>query len=776
MTDLLCTLNPAQREAVTAPDGPVLVVAGAGSGKTRVLTTRIAWLQEQGVWPSQILAFTFTNKAAREMKERVARQVGAGEAPFWIGTFHATGARILRRHADRLGLPRDFAIFDADDQKRLLKTVLADQKVDAKQFGIPGVRVAISGWKNQDVDPTQAAAAATTYVEEVYAKLYRGYQEALRANRAVDFDDLILETVHLLEGCEDVRDEYAGKFRHVLVDEFQDTNELQLLLVKLLSCRHGNVFVVGDDDQSIYGWRGARVENMLDFDEFFPGARTYRLEQNYRSVGNILDAANAVIAHNRRRKGKNLWTEAGQGDRLSVEQHLDAEDEAARVVEIVQQEQGRGVSRGDVTVLYRTNAQSRLIEDALRRARIAHQVVGSVQFYERREIRDLLAYLKLTANPADEISLARVINQPKRKIGQTTVARLLACAREHALAAGDLVERPDLLQAALGGAASRRVHGFLEQLLGWRRAAADGLPVPELLQRIIADIDYEAFLHQDEPDTAAGRMENVAELVNGAFAFHEASDGGTLAQFLEQTALVADQDTIEDGEGAVRLMTVHTAKGLEFPVVILTGCEDELLPHITSSDTDDGVEEERRLFYVAITRARQRLHLLHASRRRRFGAYEDTLPSRFLDEVPDEVCDRREIDHGWQQPVARTLFGDAPAAGAPSSAAGATGRARRAAAGRAGSGRPGAMPQTPRRRQPTEAPNRRHRSAPSGAPLGARGSRVLELRAGGCGRGRRGAARARARDRARTGHPRPLGDHGRHTRSASLSPSGCAPG
>lgn len=665
MTDLLSSLNTAQREAVTASDGPVLVVAGAGSGKTRVLTTRVAWLLEQGVYPSQILAYTFTNKAAKEMKERVAATVGPDRAPFWIGTFHATGARILRTHADRLELPRDFAIYDTDDQKRLLKGVLADLKLDPKQWGLPAVRSHISNWKNEDESPEQAAAGATTYLDETMAKVYAAYQKALRKCQAVDFDDLILETVHLLEVHDDIREQYAGKFRHVLVDEFQDTNELQLLLVKLLSCIHGNIFVVGDDDQSIYGWRGARVENMLDFDEYFPGAQTFRLEQNYRSKGNILDAANAVIAFNKRRKGKNLWTDAGRGDLLSVEQHLDAEDEAARVVEIVQAETAKGIKRGDITVLYRTNAQSRLMEDALRRARIPHQVVGSVQFYERKEIRDLLAYLKLTANPADEISIQRIINEPKRKIGKTTVGRLIECSRNHDLPVGDLVARPDLLSTDLGNAAGKRVLGFLTQLAGWRRAAADGLPVPELLERIITDISYEEFLHADEPESAAARMENVAELINSAYAFHEASSGGSLGQYLEQTALVADQDTIQDGEGAVRLMTIHTAKGLEFPVTILSGVEDELMPHITSSDTDEGVEEERRLFYVAITRAMERLYLLSASRRRRFGSYENTLPSRFLAEIPDDLVERRELDAGWQQPVSRSLFGEAGGGSAP---------------------------------------------------------------------------------------------------------------
>ena len=655
----LSTLNSAQQAAVTAASGPVLVVAGAGSGKTRVLTTRIAYLLEQGVAPWQILAFTFTNKAAGQMQERVAQLVGEDRAPRWIGTFHATGARILRVHADKLGLPRDYAIIDADDQKRLLKRVLTNLQLDPRQSPLPALRAAISAWKNADTTPTAAQATAIGFAEATQARVYEAYQAALRSQKALDFDDLILETVHLLENHTEVREHYARQFHHVLVDEFQDTNPLQLLLVRLLSCVHGNVFVVGDDDQAIYGWRGARVQNMLEFDSLFQGTQTFRLEQNYRSVGTILDVANAVIAHNQQRKGKNLWTTAERGEPVQIEEHLDAEDEAARVVEIVQAEQARGNPRGGITVLYRTNAQSRLLEDALRRARVPHQVVGSVHFYERREVRDLLAYLKLVANPADGVSLQRIINQPKRKIGATTVARLLACAQEHDLPVGDLVERPDLLEQALGGAAARRVQSFLTQLVRWRREAAEGLPVPDLLQRIVRDIGYEAFLQEDDPESATSRQENGAELINGAHAFVEASGGGTLPQYLEQTALVADQDTLQDGEGAVRLMTVHTAKGLEFPVVMLTGCEDDLLPHISGSDTQVGVEEERRLFYVAITRAQQRLYLLHAARRRRHGAYEDRLPSRFLAEVPDELCERQDCGRSWQPPIARSLFGGA---------------------------------------------------------------------------------------------------------------------
>ena len=654
---LLAGLNSAQRDAVTAAAGPVLVVAGAGSGKTRVLTTRIAHLLQQGIPPSAILAFTFTNKAARQMQERVADLVGPDNAPYWIGTFHATGARILRAHGDRLGLPRDFTIYDADDQKRLLKNVLSELKLDLQQFSPAGARAAITAWKNEDVPAAQALAAAVGYVQEKLARIYQAYQAGLRACRAVDFDDLILETVHLLEQEVAVRESLARRFQHVLVDEFQDTNLLQLLLVRLLSSEHGNVFVVGDDDQAIYGWRGARVENMLEFETLFQGTRTYRLEQNYRSLGCILDAANAVIAHNRRRKGKNLWTAAGRGDRVMIEEHFDAEDEAARIVDIVRHEQAQGRQRAEIAVLYRTNAQSRLLEEALRRARVPHQVVGSVQFYERREIRDLLAYLKFIANPADEVSLQRIINQPRRRIGETTVNRLLACARRQQTPVGELAARRDWLRAELGAAAAGRVEAFLAQVVSWRNEAAAGLNVPDLLERILDDVAYAKFLHADDPDTASGRLENIAELVNLTHAFDEASEGGNLDQFLEQVALVADQDALKEGEGAVRLMTVHTAKGLEFSVVVLTGCEDCLLPHASSSETEAAVEEERRLFYVAMTRARQRLYLLHAARRRRFGAYEDSLPSRFLDEIPDPFCERRQTERIWQPPLVRTLFG-----------------------------------------------------------------------------------------------------------------------
>ncbi len=661
MTDILTNLNDAQRRAVTAPEGPVLVVAGAGSGKTRVLTTRIAWLLgERGVHPGGILAYTFTNRAAREMRERVGKSVGEGRAPFWIGTFHATGLKILRNDGEAVGVKPGFSIFDTDDSVRLLKRVMGERNIDPKQFAPNATRAVISRWKNDDTSPQQAAKQARSFVEEKYAELFEHYEAALRRCNALDFDDLILRTVHLLEEDEQVRGKYAERFRHVLVDEFQDTNPLQLLLVKLLSSCHGSVFAVGDDDQSIYSWRGARVENMLNFDEYFPGAETFRLEQNYRSSGHILAAANGVIAHNKRRKGKNLWTADGDGDLLVEEEFADDEDEAARLVAIVRAETAAGCDRGDVTVLYRTNAQSRVLEDALRRAHLPYQVVGSLQFYERKEVRDLLAYLKLVANPADAVAVQRVINVPKRKLGDTTVGRLLDLAAAAGLTPGEAAADAGLLEREIAPAACRRVREFFAMTTRWRMQATGGLPVHEVLKAILKDTGYLGHLEQDEPETAEGRAENVAELVNAAGAFHEQSGGGTVEQYLEQVALVADPDSIQDGEGTVRLMTVHTAKGLEFPVVVIAGCEDDILPHINSRDDEAGLEEERRLFYVALTRARRRVYLLHAARRRRFGTWQDSLPSRFLAEVPAERIERRRLDRAWQQPVSQSLFGDTP--------------------------------------------------------------------------------------------------------------------
>lgn len=658
MSDLLTNLNEAQHASVTAPDGPVLVVAGAGSGKTRVLTTRVAWLlAEKGVQPGEILAFTYTNRAAREMKKRVARTVGEDRAPFWIGTFHATGLKILRADGRSVGVKPGFSIYDTVDQSRLLKQVMADLKIDPKQFTPQSARAHISRQKNEDISPEEARARATTFIDEKFAVLYEAYDAALRKANALDFDDLILRTVQLLERDNEVREKYARRFRHVLVDEFQDTNPLQMVLVKLLTTVHGNLFVVGDDDQSIYSWRGARIENMLKFEEYFPGAHVFRLEQNYRSTGNILDAANQVIAHNKQRKGKNLWTSGARGDKLTAEEFHDDEDEAARLVDIVRTETAAGVSRGDITVLYRTNAQSRVLEDALRRAHIAYQVVGSLHFYDRKEVRDVMAYLKLISNPSDVVSALRVINVPKRKIGKTTVDRLQDLARREEMTLGQAAAEAGLMEQKIAPAACKRVREFFQLLTTWRMKINNGLTVRDIVEMVTAEVGFQHHLETDDPETAGARSENVAELLNAAGSFDDASVHGTLDQFLEQVALVADPDKITAEDGVVRLMTVHTAKGLEFPVVVVTGVEDDIMPHINSCHDEHSLEEERRLFYVAITRAEKRVYLLHAARRRRFGTWQDSLPSRFLEEIPEELIERRQRDIDLSPPVSRSLFG-----------------------------------------------------------------------------------------------------------------------
>jgi len=631
-------LNPQQREAVVDTEGPMLLIAGAGSGKTRVLTTRIAHLiVEKSVPPGNILAFTFTNKAAREMRERVQRLVPSGEGS-WIGTFHATGVRILRREAELLGYPREFSIYDAEDSRAVIKSVLKSRRADTKQFTPRGVLSAISRYKNSSVSPEQAREEALSWREESIADYYEDYQRILRANQAMDFDDLIGKTVELMESFPEVQRRYARRFQYVLVDEFQDTNPLQLILIKALSAHWGNLFAVGDDDQAIYSWRGATVENMLNFEDYFPGARVLRLERNYRSTGRILRAANAVIAHNRRRRGKNLWTEAGEGDALELWWVDDEEAEGLavrqRIEELVAEE---GFRRRDCVVLYRTNAQSRALEDALRYGKLPYQIVGGTRFYERREVRDLLAYLKLVVNPADQVGFLRVINVPRRGIGKASLQRLLDLSGRTGRSPLQLCEeRPAEVSQACGNAAARRILGFARMIHELREASSTR-DAAWVLQRVIERSAYVDWLYKADPENAERREENVLELVNAAEAFVAESDEGRLFDFLESVALLADVDRMDADGDMVTLMTMHNAKGLEFPVVFVAGCEENLLPHANSLHEDDKLEEERRLFYVALTRAKQRVFLSCASSRRRFGGADSSLPSRFLGELPQDL-------------------------------------------------------------------------------------------------------------------------------------------
>jgi len=633
--ELLAQLNPEQRQAVTAGDGPLLVLAGAGSGKTRVLTTRIAWLiREHGVAAHRILAFTFTNKAAREMRARVERQLGTAAGECWLGTFHSTGVRILRREAARIGWNRDFAIYDTDDSeavvKELLSNLSATQHVSASE-----ARQTISGWKNERTSPAKAEAEAGTAREKLLVGLYVEYEKALRRNNAFDFDDLVARPVQLFEEEPEILGNYASRFMHVLVDEFQDTNTLQMDFIGLLAGVHGNLFVVGDDDQSIYGWRGARIANILEFESQFSGSQVVRLEQNYRSTSPILQAANHVIAHNRGRKGKNLWTARQGGELLRVSFHTDEEDEATHVVDVVRAHLSSGGTRADVAVLYRTNAQSRAVEDALRRAGIPYQIIGGTRFYERREVRDVVAYLKAIQNPADGIALVRILNVPRRGIGDTTIDRLQAAAAERGETLGAALAAP--AAAGLGAAPARKVAEFA-RMLAELRALAERATCAEVVQAVLEATKYFEYLRESEPATYQARRENVEELMSAAGAFtDESTDDPSLRAFLEEISLLTDVDTMAGNVDQVTLMTLHTAKGLEFPLVLLTGLEEGLLPHANSLEAIDTLEEERRLFYVGMTRARDRLFLMSASNRRRYGNYQSMMQSRFLGELPEAV-------------------------------------------------------------------------------------------------------------------------------------------
>lgn len=630
-------LNQPQREAVTHPGGPLLVIAGAGSGKTRVLTTRIAWLiEEQGVAPENVLAFTFTNKAAREMRERVDRMVPHADGRCWIGTFHATGVRILRQDGHRLGFDRYFTIYDADDSRALVKSILSDLKMDSKQFSPRLVASEISQHKNNFRTPEQAMAQSITPREERIAESYAEYVKRLKENGAMDFDDLIGRTVELFETHREVQRRYSRRFQHVLVDEFQDTNPLQLVMIRALCAEHDNLCAVGDDDQSIYSWRGATVENMLGFEEYFPGSRLVRLEQNYRSTSLILDAANAVISHNRRRKGKTLWSDRDGGVPIELWWAEDEHDEGRRIRDRI----GRILAetdarRQDIVILYRTNAQSRAVEDVLRREGLPYQIIGGTRFYERREVRDLLAYLKCIQNPADTVSLARILNVPKRKIGKTTAARFFE-AVEAAQSAGAVLRDRAALAQACGKAASQRLFEF-GRMLETLRKLAETADASQVLRQVLEVTKYEDYLEQDDPATAEERKENVFELVNAAEEFAAESDEPRLGPFLESVALLAEVDRMADETDLITLMTMHNAKGLEFPYVFVAGCEEGLLPHASSSDDDDQLEEERRLFYVALTRAEEAVFLTGAGMRRRFGTTEESLASRFVREIPEEL-------------------------------------------------------------------------------------------------------------------------------------------
>ena len=625
--DLLTGLNPVQLEAVTHVDGPLLVVAGAGSGKTRVLTHRIAHLiRDEGLSPFEILAITFTNKAADEMKQRVAALVGPVAEKMWVSTFHSACVRMLRRDAKALGYPSSFTIYDQADALRLTGYVARDLNLDAKRFSPRALHGAISAAKNDGLDAAIYAARASAIFERKIADVFREYQARLERAGAMDFDDLLGNAVRLLREHPDVLAHYRHRFRQVLVDEYQDTNHVQNELVTLLASEHRNVCIVGDSDQSIYQFRGADVRNILEFENAFPDATVIVLEQNYRSTQTILDAANAVIANNLGRKPKELWTDQGHGAAI-VRYHADDEaDESQWVAHQISHLHDGAYRWGDVAVFYRTNAQSRVMEEQLMRSGIPYKVIGGTRFYDRREVKDALAYLKAVVNPADEVSVKRVLNTPKRGVGDSTVGRVDSWSNGHGLTFFEALRRAD--DAGITGRAVKGIATFVTLIDVLAAEHADGAGPGDLLEHILERSGYVAELNAEHSIEAEGRIENLAELVGAAREFE------SVDTFLEQVSLVADTDQLETDESAVVLMTLHSAKGLEFPAVFLVGLEDGVFPHLRSIGEPEQLEEERRLAYVGITRARERLYLSHAWSRTLYGSTQYNPPSRFLDEIP----------------------------------------------------------------------------------------------------------------------------------------------
>ena len=646
---LLEGLNDAQAEAVRHPLGQVLVVAGAGSGKTRVLTRRIAWLiAARGAHPGSILAITFTNKAAAEMRERVADLVGGAARMMWVSTFHSACVRILRREATRFGYTSSFTVYDAADSRRLMTLVCRDMGLDPKKVNPRAVLNWVSNLKNELIDHESAGSRVSNPTEETYAEAYSLYQRRLKAANAMDFDDLIMTTVHLLQAFPDVQETYRRRFRHVLVDEYQDTNHAQYVLIRELCDDETDLMVVGDSDQSIYAFRGANIRNILEFEQDFPNASTVRLEQNYRSTQTILSAANAVISNNSGRPEKNLWSAAGDGEPIVGYVGDDERDEAQFVADEVDRLSDAGDAKpSDVAVFYRTNAQSRVFEEVFIRVGLPYRVVGGVRFYERKEVKDALAYLRVLVNPRDAVSLRRILNEPKRGIGDRAQASVERLASRRELSFWEALQRADEA-GDLAPRSLNAVRAFVEMLSGLIALAESGEAADVVLESALARSGYLKVLEDSDDPQDESRIENLAELtavahefVANAATIETAPDDdeplapGSLAAFLEQVALVADADSVPDeGDGVVTLMTLHTAKGLEFPVVFLTGLEDGVFPHMRSLGDKDELAEERRLAYVGVTRARERLYVSRATTRSAWGAPSYNPASRFLEEIP----------------------------------------------------------------------------------------------------------------------------------------------
>ena len=639
---LLAGLNPPQRDAVTAGTGPLLILAGAGSGKTRVLTHRIAYLLRTGQSRAdEILAITFTNKAAQEMRERVELLVGRATRAMWVMTFHSACARMLRADAHRLGYTRQFTIYDSADQRRLIKKCLDDLDIDPKRFTPRAMQVQISDAKNKLRAAEEYRGLVGSFFEQTVADVYESYERELHRANAMDFDDLLFRAVNLLELFQEVRDRYTKAFRWILVDEYQDTNRAQYRWLQLLSGEDRNLAVVGDDDQSVYGFRGADITNILNFEDDYVDAHVVRLEQNYRSTQTILSAANAVVANNRGRKSKSLWTDLGEGDAIKVRELADEHAEARFVAAEIERLVDEGVSRSELAVFYRTNAQSRVLEDMLVRAQIGYQVIGGTKFYDRAEIKDAVAYLTFLVNPADGGAFTRIANSPKRGIGQTSLSRVLAHADTMGITPREAAAAPERVPL-LGTAAQRALGRFMSTIERLAERVEGGVPVAELLEETLRETGYLEALEAERTIEAQGRIENLEEFVRVAREYDGtagAREETGVGEFLQQISLLSDADQIRDDEGLVTLMTLHTAKGLEFPIVFIIGCEDGIFPHSRAVD-EGSLEEERRLAYVGITRAMRDLYITYARRRNVFGAESFGLRSRFLDEIPRELTDQ----------------------------------------------------------------------------------------------------------------------------------------
>jgi DNA helicase-2/ATP-dependent DNA helicase PcrA len=648
--DYLENLNPPQREAVLSGDGPLLILAGAGSGKTRVITCRIAHLiRERGIDPGNILAVTFTNKAANEMKERLERMIdmplgrGVGYGGLWISTFHSSCVRILRQHIDKLGYKRSFVIYDETDRTSLIKACMSDLRIDVEQYQPRAIGARISALKNNLTDADKYGKTSAHFgFEEAVFRTYALYQEKLRESDGLDFDDLLMLTVRLFEQHRDVLGYYQGLFHHILIDEYQDTNHAQYRFVRLLTMQRKNLCVVGDDDQSIYKFRGADIANILNFEKDYPTAKVIKLEQNYRSTQNILGAAGAVVARNLGRKPKELWTRKPGGGKILCYKAIDEKDEARFICRTIQQEVDEGRSLRQIAILYRTNAQSRALEDALRDRGMAYRIFGGLRFYDRKEIKDIIAYLRVLQNPADVVSMRRIINVPARGIGDTTVEKLERAA---------VLSGVSLYQAALDADATtitpaakkklRDFTGMMERM----RDDRETMTITELVRRTILESGYGAALEKEKTIEARIRLENLNELMTATEDFQEQNNAAPLPEFLDQVALITDaeQQTISDGKrettDSVTLMTLHNAKGLEFALVFMAGMEEGLFPHSRSVESEDELEEERRLCYVGITRAKERLVLTHATERRLYGYPQANLVSRFMQEIPEEAIE-----------------------------------------------------------------------------------------------------------------------------------------